>query len=244
MNSINKKFYSTCKPSTNKLFKIKEEIFSIENFFIDFENAKKFLSNLNIWECDHYDLTTKSGLQSILPSSCGMYLFDSSSLKMHVKNLYLESMDVNFMYYRQKKKFDQVQSSNGTFDLPHHDHIDYPNSPKKYVFLVNLNDCPITTNFWSFNNRELMSDESYFKFIDEVNILYKQKKESIDVSEHLVMNKSITYQPNQALIYNASLLHNADIEKKYNLNFPRTTLRIFFSCTNITNFSKEKISYY
>lgn len=243
MNSINKEFYSTCKPSSNKLFKIKGEIFSIENFFVDFENAKKFLSNLNIWECDHYDLTTKSGLQSILPSSCGIYLFDLSSLSTYIENFHLEYIDVNFMYYKQKKKFDMVQSSNGTFDLPHHDNIDYPNSPKKYVFLVNLNDCPISTNFWSFNNKELMCDNSYLKFINEVNSLYKQKKENIDVSEHLFMNKSITYQPNQALMYNSSLLHNADIEKKYNLNLPRTTFRMFFTCTNIINFQKERISY-
>ena len=235
MNTLNKNFYSSCKPNLSKIVKINNNIFTIKDFFVNFNQAKNFLNDLNKWECDFYDFTTKSGVESTLPLLTGRYLQDNSLLKTSIKNFNLHSIDINFLYYGQRKKFDKLQSSNGTFDLPHHDSIDVTNEQKQYVLLINLNDYPISTNFWSFEGNSLMVDDSYMIFIDKINKEYKNKKESLKIPETLSLDHAVTYEPNQVLIYNSSLLHNANIEKKYTYSSPRTTLRLFFSCDSITN---------
>ena len=238
MNTLNKNFYSSCKPNLSKIVKISNNIFTIKDFFVNFNQAKNFLNDLNKWECDFYDFTSKSGAESTLPLLTGRYLQDNSLLKTNIKNFNLHSIDINFLYYGQRKKFDKLQSSNGTFDLPHHDSIDVENL---YVLLINLNDYPISTNFWSFEGNSLMMDNSYNIFIEKINKEYKNQKESLKIPETLSLDHAVTYEPNQALIYNSSLLHNANIEEKYTYSSPRTTLRLFFSCDSITNISN--ISY-
>ena len=233
MNTLNSKFYSSCKPSDSKIIKLKKDIFTIKDFFIDFDSAKSFLSDLNRWECDMYDFTTKSGMESILPSLTGYYLYETSSLRNNAENFSLQSIDVNFLFYGQTKKFNMLHSSNGTFDLPHHDSIDFANEQKTYVCLVNLNDYPIYTNFWSFNEKSLMDDDSYNIFISKVNEEYRDKKKIKKIPENLDLKYTIKYDSNQALIYNSSLLHNANIKEKYSYSSPRTTLRLFFNSNPI-----------
>ena len=235
MNTLNKNFYSYCKPNLSKIVKITNNIFTIKDFFTNFNQAKNFLNDLNKWECDSYDFTTKSGVESTLPLLTGRYLQDNSLLKINIKNFNLHSIDINFLYYGQRKKFDKLQSSNGTFDLPHHDSIDAPNERKQYVLLINLNDYSISTNFWSFDGNDLMVNDSYMVFIEKINNEYKNKKEISKIPKTLSLDHTITYEPNQVLIYNSSLLHNANIEEKYTYSSPRTTLRLFFSCDSITN---------
>lgn len=138
------------------------------------------------------------------------------------------------MFYGQRKKFDKLQSSNGTFDLPHHDSIDFVNEQKTYVCLINLNDYPIYTNFWSFNGKTLMIDDSYNIFINKINKEYEDKKKIKKIPENLSLIHTIKYEPNQALVYNSSLLHNANIKEKYTNSSPRTTLRLFFNSNPIT----------
>ena len=237
MNTLNKNFYSSCKPNLSKIFKISNNIFTIKDFFVNFDQAKNFLNDLNKWECDFYDFTTKSGAESTLPLLTGRYLQDNSLLKTNIKNFNLHSIDINFLYYGQRKKFDKLQSSNGTFDLPHHDSIDVTNEQKQYVLLINLNYSPISTNFWSFEGNSLMVDDSYMIFIEKINKEYKNQKELLKIPKTLSLDNTITYEPNQVLIYNSSLLHNANIEEKYTYSSPRTTLRLFFSCDSITNAS-------
>jgi|APGre2960657373_1045057.scaffolds.fasta_scaffold32204_2 hypothetical protein len=237
MNTLNENFYSSCKPNLSKIVKITNNIFTIKDFFVNFNQAKNFLNDLNKWECDYYDFTTKSGAESTLPLLTGRYLQDNSLLKTNIKNFNLCSIDINFLYYGQRKKFDKLQSSNGTFDLPHHDSIDVPNERKQYVLLINLNDYPISTNFWSFDGNDLMVNDSYMVFIEKINNEYKNKKEMLKIPKTLSLDHTITYEPNQVLIYNSSLLHNASIEEKYTYSSPRTTLRLFFSCDSITNIS-------
>ena len=222
MNTLNSRFYSSCKPSDSKIIKLEKD------FFVDFDSAKSFLSNLDRWECDMYDNTAKSGMESELPLLTGCYLYDKSSLKNNAKNFRLESINVNFLFYGQRKKFDLMQSSNGTFDLPHHDYIDFGDEQKKYVCLINLNDYPIYTNFWLFNGKSSMTDNSYNIFINKVNKEYRDERKIKKIPENLSLNYSIEYNPNQALIYNSSLLHNANIKEKHSYSSPRTSLRIFF----------------
>ena len=66
---------------------------------------------------------------------------------------------------------------------------------------------------------------------------YKNKKETLKMPKSLSLDHTITYEPNQVLIYNSSLLHNASIKEKYTHSSPRTTLRLFFSCDSIINTS-------
>lgn len=87
MNTLNSKFYSSCKPSNSKIIKLKTNIFTIKDFFSNFNQAKNFLNDLNKWECDTYDFTTKSGMESTLPLLTGHYLYDKSSLKKVRKTL-------------------------------------------------------------------------------------------------------------------------------------------------------------
>lgn len=233
MNTLNRKFYSSCKPNTSEIIKLKSDIFTIKNFFVDFNLAKNFLSNLNKWECDFYDFTTKSGMETTLPSLVGMYLYDKSSLKTNIKDFNLISVDINFLYYGQIKKFNKLQSSNGIFDLPHHDSIDIDKERKTYVLLINLNDFPIYTNFWSYSGKFLMNDHSYDNFINNVNKEYEVNRENKKIPSDLSLEYSIKYEPNQALIYNSSLLHNANIEEKYTYSSPRITFRLFFESYSI-----------
>ena len=235
MNTLNKNFYSSCKPNLSKIVRITNNIFTIKDFFTNFNQAKNFLNDLNKWECDSYDFTTKSGAESRLPLLTGRYLQENSLLKTNIKNFDICSVDINFMYYGQRKKFDKLQSCNGDFDLPHHDSIDVINEQKLYVLLINLNDYPISTNFWSFEGNSLMVNDSYMIFIENINKEYKNKKEIIQIPKTLSLDNIITYEPNQALIYNSSLLHNANIEKKYTYSSPRTTFRIGFRCHSIIN---------
>lgn len=228
MSTLNSQFYSSCKPSDSKIIKLKKDIFTIKDFFVDFDSAKSFLSNLNRWECDMYDNTSKSGMESKLPLLTGYYLYDKSSLKKNIINFALGSVTVNFLFHGQMKKFNKTNSSNGTFDLPHHDYIDLTGKQKKYVCLINLNNYPIYTNFWTFNGKSLMTDNSYDVFINKVNKEYEDERKIKKIPENLSLNCSIKYYPNQALIYNASLLHNANIKEKHSYSSPRTSLRIYF----------------
>lgn len=239
MDTLNSQFYQDCKPNSSELLKIDNHTYTIKNFFSNFESSKKFLTQLNKWQCDCYDFTTKSGKESVLPNLCGMYLYDKSCLKKHIKNFNLFSININFLFFNQIKKFDKLQSSNGTFDMPHHDSIYNLNQQKTFVCLINLNDYDISTNFWSFNDNQIMEDDSYLIFIEKMNQNYKLSKKNPKMPENVSLVKRITYEPNQALIYNASFLHNADIKENHSQSSPRTTLRLFFSCDDIKIFSFE-----
>ncbi len=82
-----------------------------------------------------------------------------------------------------------------------------------------------------------MVDDSYMIFLEKINEEYKNKKETLKMPKSLSLDHTITYEPNQVLIYNSSLLHNASIKEKYTHSSPRTTLRLFFSCDSIINTS-------
>jgi hypothetical protein len=127
----------------------------------------------------------------------------------------------------------------------------------QYICLINLNNIPVSTKFYTYKNQEYCSSETkaewneYNKDVqkklldyynkktikrDEVKIFLDKKQ---DLSIKLI--KEVKYKPNQAIVYPANLFHSPDVPEKFTEDNPRVLLRITFDRT-ITE-HKNKFNY-
>jgi len=244
MKTLNEQFKSCCETNISKIFYKKNNIFKIKNFFKDPKEARNFLLELPKWDCDDLDGTTKPGMETYLPMWSDRFFMKEIFNLNNIKPLYSDPAIVNMHYYDMPRKANSLRSSNGIFDFPHHDYISKKNSPEMFVLLVNLNFYEIFTNFWKFNGKSLMSNDDY-------NIFYKNFENTINKNDLDIKNLKLPkeleiyhqekYQFNEAIIYNASLLHNACVLPEYTKENPRITLRYMFvvKSFNIINYDNK-----
>lgn len=229
MTLLNKKFKKYCETSTSKILYEQNNIYKVKNFFKDPIAAKKFILSLNKWECEDADRNTKPGQEIILPPWTGDYLTKKIFSFNNINPVPKIDCIVNIFYYKMRKKQNLFQSSNGTFDLPHHDHKSRENGIDRFVLLVNLNEFEIKTNFWEFNKKKLMDNDEYNNFSWKFQLSNENKNfRLLEMPQELNLYYQAKYNFNEAIIYNASLLHNANIIKFYTKKNPRVTLRFIF----------------
>lgn len=242
--ALSEQFKEYCKPNLNsKVQEIDDGIYIIEDFFINPIKSSNFFKSLDRWDCDDLANSTKSGMECFLPFWSSTYLM-SDILKKN--NFFVISDDkciINMHYYQMKKRHDSYLSSNGTFDMPHHDHISKHNNMEAYVLIVNLNEFDIKTNFWQFNDKKKMDNYDYINFSS--HFIEKNKNKNIfDVKmpKEIRICNEVNYKFNEAIIYNSSLLHNASVIKDYTKDDPRVTLNYHFY-TEYENKSNSKFTY-
>jgi hypothetical protein len=229
MKTLNEQFKSCCEPNQSKIIFEENNVYKIKNFFKNPVEAKKFILSLPKWDCDDLDNNTKPGMETFLPTWANDYLTQETFNLNKIYPVYKTDAIVNMHYYGMRKKRNLFQSSNGVFDLPHHDYISGEDNLDCFVLLINLNKYEIMTNFWKFNNKELMVSSEYNNFAQKFQKdNEKEKLQSLKIPKELNLFYQAKYNFNEAIIYNAALLHNANVIESYTKENPRITLRYMY----------------
>jgi len=227
--TLNQRFKSCCEPNESKIIFEENNVYKIKNFFKHPIKAKKFILSLPKWDCDDLDNNAKPGMEIFLPVWANDYLTKDTFSLNNITPIHKTDAIVNIHYYGARKKRNLFQSSNGIFDLPHHDYISGENNLDCFVLLINLNQYEIITNFWKFNNKELMINNQYNNFVQKFQKdNEKENLKSLKIPKELDLFYQAKYNFNEAIIYNAALLHNANVVGFYTRENPRITLRYMY----------------
>ncbi len=231
MKTLNEDFYSCCDINYNDYVFETVDILKIPNFFRSIEKSKKFLTELNIWETSIYDNTSKPGSEGILPLWTCRFLLERYFLKFDI-NCDYNSLSACVNHFYNDKKVKKSISSSTLF--PHVDSYPIIENEKvllNYIVLINLNDFPITTNFWSFENKNTMEtreeNTEYEKFLSKYSKI-DWNKEKIEIPKELMITNSITYDTNQAIIYPANIFHSVKLETNHQKDNARISLRLAY----------------
>jgi hypothetical protein len=229
MKTLNEKFKICCEPNQSDIILESNHIFKIKNFFKYPTKAKEFLLSLPKWDCDDLDNNKKPGMEIFLPVWANDYLTQQTFNLHNICPVYKTNALVNMHYYGMKRKKNSLESSNGIFDLPHHDYSSGENDLDCFVLLINLNEYEIITEFWKFNNKELMINDQYNNFITKFQKDNEGKElKSLKIPKELNLSHQAKYNFNEAIIYNSALLHNANVIESYTRENPRITLRYMY----------------
>lgn len=253
MNYLNDLYKKSCKPSY-KIYerKINQNITLIYNFFENFNEAKDFLTSREKWKCIPDQSNSKPGMESLFPNWVGKYLIEKFIIdnQIHCDPM---SFDIVCNLFYQTPTFCSLTNT-GLF--PHYDMGESFDGFQKQICLINLNDVPISTRFYSFDDAiELKKNDEnkwnryfayitseYFKYCENKKIpkiiTRKQLKHFFEENEQKVRFKlidEIWYEPNQCIIYPANILHSANVTNEFSINNPRTSIRITFD-KKIDNF--------
>lgn len=239
MELLNSNYVQYCKPGYSKYIKKPNDIFLIDNFFVDFEKARNFFINRDKWKCISYQNHSKPGYESIFPSWIGNSLLEKYILDNKIiddANSY--EVVCNFFYY----DFSYVWSLSNSFSYPHIDAVPTDNI-LKYICLVNLNSFPVSTNFYSYKNQESCSYElkhdwekysdkiknHIISFYERTNITKKDIESYLNIIDlDIKFLYKIDFKPNQSIIYPANLFHSPNITEDFTEKNPRALLRISY----------------
>lgn len=236
MESMNELFNKSCKINYKFYKKITNNITLIDNFFEDFGKARDFFINREKWKCISYQEHSKPGYESIFPFWVGKSLMENISLD-HSLNSY--DIVCNFFYHDPNEYISSLSNSNY---FPHIDNI-CNNGFLEYICLINLNNIPVSTKFYSYKNKECCDNnlknkwDNYNKKIRDNLLKYYNKKNITRNEVKVFLNKqnldikltnTIQYNSNQAIIYPANLFHSPNVTEEFTENNPRILLRITF----------------
>jgi len=254
MNSLNELYKNSCKPGYKNYQKLSYGIVLINNFFENFENAKNFFIGREKWFCDSYQDNSKPGCESLFPRWVGKSLMEKYILDNKLiddSNSY--SIDCNFFYDTK----DYIWSLANSSYFPHTDSI----QTGHYTCLINLNELPVSTKFYSYKNnyylRSEMSDEwnkyrekitkELLKFYSKKNITREECKKFLNEYQNLDIKliDKIEYDPNQAIIFPSNLFHSPNITEQFTEDNFRSVLRILFTAklNNINTAKLNNINY-
>jgi hypothetical protein len=231
MKTLNKDFYTSCSINYNDYIFESDEIIKIPNFFKSIENAREFLKNLNIWETSIYDNHSKPGSEGIMPPWTTRFLLERFFLKFDINCDYNSFFSCVNHFYKNVKVKKNITSSTL---FPHVDgYLLIENGEKllNYIVLINLNDEPITTNFWEFNNKNFVENKEecleYDKFVSKYSKIDWNNKE-LEIPQELKIVKEITYNPNEAIVYPSNIFHSVKLEKSHEKDNARVSLRLSY----------------
>ena len=240
MELLNKLYTKSCIPKCESYTKIFKDITLIDNFFENFELAKSFFISRDKWKCIPYQGYSKPGYESLFPSWIGK----SSMEKFILDNKIVDDMNsynivCNFFY--DEPNFIWSLSNSNYF--PHIDSVQNDDI-LQYICLINLNNIPVSTKFYTYKNQEYCSSETqaewnkYHKDIKKELLdyyarktitrnefkIFLEKKQDLDVK----LIRKIKYKPNQAIVYPANLFHSPNVTKEFTEDNPRILLRVTF----------------
>lgn len=252
MKYLNDEYNNACKPKYQK-YKKNGEIILIDNFFENFESAKNFFITKDKWKCISYQDNTRPGYESLLPNWVGKSLLEKAIVDNNLCDKNYKSCNFqtncNFLYFSN-------ENLSGLTNCDLFPHVDsYKNNDyAEYVCLVNLNEVPILTNFFTFNGHKSCTQNLFGDFKEyetelerEIVNLYhsksitrKEVKDFLQKKQKLKIEliNRIEYLPNQAILYPLYLFHSANVSKHFTEKNPRCSLRIQYYT------SLKKINYY
>ena len=240
MKLLNELYIKSCKPKCESYIKISNNITLIDNFFENFELAKSFFTSRDKWKCISYQEHSKPGYESTFPSWIGK----SSMEKFILDNKIVDDMNsynivCNFFY--DEPNFIWSLSNSNYF--PHIDSVQNDDI-LQYICLINLNNIPVSTKFYTYKNQEYCSSETKAEWkeynkdvrkelLDYYNRetitrnefkIFLEKKQDLDVK----LIRKVKYKPNQAIIYPANSFHSPNVSQEFTEDNPRVLLRITF----------------
>lgn len=251
MKALNHIYNVSCRPKCESYKKVTNDIVLIDNFFENFDAAKEFLKGRDRWKTIPYQGYASSGYRSFFPEWIG-----KSLIEKYVKDNRIETLD-NF-YAFTDFYHDEKQSVWGIVNSNYYPHIDdvKKDNTLQHICLVNLNDAPVTTHFYSFKGHKRCSavmekEWNYYTtnlqyelmdYYDNKTVNRKKVKQFLDSKKDLQieLTDSIEYKPNQAIVYPADLFHCGDISEIFTEEDPRVLFKILM-CYDYS--SHEKVNY-
>ena len=245
MKSLNELYNKSCKPKCGSYKQISSHITLIDNFFEDFETARDFFINREKWKCiPAYGGDERQGYESLFPKWIGKSLMEKYMLDNKISDD-INSYNIlcNYFYYNF---LSNLTISN---EYPHVDCV-YNSKILTNVCLINLNNFPVSTKFYTYKNNEYCTSEmldewnEYSKDIQNELLKYYNKKDSKVISNtdlkkfleykinkkdlEVKLIKTLEYKPNQAIIYPFCLFHSPNTTQEFTKDNPRILLRIAF----------------
>lgn len=238
MESLNDLYKQYCKPKCESYKQISSHITLIDNFFEDFDEARDFFIKREKWKCISYQTNSKPGYESLFPSWIGKSLMENYVLDNKISDDINSYCIICNFFHNQS---DYVWSLPNSNYFPHIDGVEV-NDILQQICLINLNKVPVSTKFYAYKNKEYCSGEmkeewleynkklstklkEYYKnniTRDEVKLFLDNQK--LDTK----LIKTITYKPNQAIIYSANLFHSPNVTQEFTEDNPRILLKITF----------------
>jgi len=245
MELLNKLYNKSCEPNYKNYNQISNNIILVNNFFKDFDLARDFFIKREKWKCIQYQGHSQPGYITLFPNWIGKslmekYIFDNKLIVD--KNSYEVQCTFRFLHNEQ-----QVFSISNSDYFPHIDDVE-TQGELMYICLINLNNTPVSTNFYSYKNKEycdskILSEWSdYEKNLNEkIQNFYNKKIFTLNEAKCFLENqklntnliKEVNYSPNQAMIYPANLFHSAKVPEEFDENNYRSVLRIIFCVKNL-----------
>ena len=240
MKILNELYNSSCIPNYHSYKKITGDIILIDNFFKNFNLAKNFFTNRDIWDCVPHQGHHKSGSESILPEWTGKSLMKKYVLDNKIEDYPSSYTSIcNFSYSQS----DPIWSLSNSNLFPHCDGVER-GGILQYICLINLNLVTVSTKFYSFKNKEYCDIKKYsewntyhenitkelFEYYNKESVTIEECKLFLDYKKQpdVKLTRTVTYKPNQAIVYPANLFHSADVTPEFSKNNPRALLRIGF----------------
>ena len=239
MESLNDLYNESCKPKCENYKQISSHITLIDNFFEDFETARDFFINREKWKCVQYQGNSKPGCESLFPKWIGKSLMEKYVLNNKISDDMNSYTTVCNFFYNQSNYIWSLPNSNY---FPHIDGVEN-NNILEQICLINLNKVSVSTKFYAYKNKEYCSSEmedewnnynkdilsKVVKYYDKTNVTRDEVKLFLDNQKlDTKLIKTITYKPNQAIIYSANLFHSANVTQEFTEDNPRILLRITF----------------
>lgn len=240
MKTLNEFYTKSCEPKCESYIKITDNITLIDNFFENFEFAKKFFVSRDKWKCNEYQSHSKPGYESIFPNWVGKSLIE----KYVVDNKIIDDLNsykitCNFFFEHETEPMWMVSNS-----YPHIDRLQFEDT-LQYICLVNLNDIPVSTKFHTYKNQECCNSvtlrDEFNEYIMnkkiEIRNSYREEQTTKNKFKTFLDNKQdiriklikeIEYKPNQAIVYPANLFHSPNVSQEFTEDNPRILLRITF----------------
>jgi len=239
MKLLNEFYNKSCKLKYESYKQISSHITLIDNFFENFKSAKNFFINRDKWECISYQNHFKPGYESIFPDWVGRSLMEKFILDNNIIDDINSYVTVCNFFYNQYLLWSLSNSS-------YYPHIDSTpdDDAVEYVCLINLNDIPISTNFYTYKNQECSSIEmrkDFCKYNKDIskelldyygkeNITNEEVKIFLDKKQDLKvkLHREVEYKSNQAIVYPSNVFHSPNITQEFTKDNPRSALRITF----------------
>jgi len=253
MELLNEFYNKFCKPKCESYRKISNDITLIDNFFENFEPAKDFFTGRDKWKCIPFQGHSKPGYESLFPRWIGKSLME----KFILDNKIIDDMNsykIKCNFFHNEKG--SIWSLANSTHFPHIDRVTNDNI-LHYICLINLNNIPVSTKFYTYKNQEYCSSETKEEWCKYYNDMGKEllkyynkdcitkneikifldKKQNLDVK----LIKEVEYKPNQAIVYPANLFHSPNVTEEFTQDNPRVLLRITFDRKIIE--SEKKFNY-
>jgi hypothetical protein len=254
MKSLNDLYNKSCKPKCGSYKQISSHITLIDNFFEDFETARDFFINREKWKCIPYQDHSKPGHESLFPNWIGKSLMEKYVLDNRISDdMNSYTIVCNFMCNQPNYSWSIANLISNSTHFPHYDGVESDNILGQ-ICLINLNKVSVSTKFYTYKNKEYLTNETidewnnYIKnlttklkeYYNKDNISRDEIKLFLDTQKlDTKLIKTVEYKPNQAIIYSENLFHLANITQEFTKDNPRCLLRIRFD----KKFNKNMINY-